>query len=158
MRYRILVAAGLIVAICSASAQADIIPFEVRWASLYGPAKPTYSAITSRDQWLMFWRSIKTDVVGGPMQSAVGAIPDIDFKRYTLIVAGAGKKSTGGYSISINSVVEERDAIRVTVVETTIGHNCAGSAISTSPFVGASIPATAKQVMFDIVTAETICK
>jgi hypothetical protein len=59
MRYLVFIATGLIAAFCFASAQADIIPFKVRWTSLYGLAKPTYSAITSRDQWLMFWQSIK---------------------------------------------------------------------------------------------------
>jgi protease stability complex PrcB-like protein len=88
----------------------------------------------------------------GPTPSVEEA-PEIDFRRYTLIVAGAGTKPTGGFTISINNVFEGSDFIRVSVIETKPGHNCAGTTISTRPFVGASIPTTIKRVIFDIATA-----
>jgi hypothetical protein len=135
------------------------IPFEVRWAFTYGPSIPTYMAITSRDRWLQFWKSMKKDqqeLMQGA-SSGLDEVPEIDFKRYTLVVAGAGTKSTGGFTISIRNVFESNNSIRVSIIETKPGHNCAGTAMSTSPFVGASIPATSKQVFFDITIAETVC-
>lgn len=142
------------------SAVADIpIPFEVRWASTQGPATPIYQTITSRDEWVQFWRKLRVDqerFMHGPTPRTDEA-PEVDFQRFMLIVAGAGTKPSSGYGIAIESIAEHGAEIRVLLIETSLGHNCAGTAISTAPFVGASIPITTKKVVFDIVKAELVC-
>jgi PrcB C-terminal len=136
------------------------IPVEVKWQSTFGPAAPTYVAIKSNEQWLRFWESMRIDqerFVHSPTPSFDKA-PEIDFSRYTLIVVGTGTKPSGGFGISIQNVVQKSNhSIRVSVLEKTPGHNCAGSAVSISPFVVASIPATGKEVIFDVISAETAC-
>ena len=160
MRSHVLFAAGASLAFVFRCASAGpSIPFEVRWVFTQGPANPTYLAITSRERWLAFWKSMKIDqerFLRG-LTPSVEEVPEIDFKRYTLIVAGAGTKPTGGFTISIKNVIEGKDSIRVSVIETKPGPNCAGTTISASPFVGAFIPATTKRVIFDIATAKTDC-
>jgi hypothetical protein len=78
-------------------------------------------------------------------------------KTYDTNVAGAGTKPMGGYSIAIQRIWDDSVDIRVSIEETSPGHNCAGTAVSTAPFVGATIPATTKKVVFDIFRAETVC-
>jgi hypothetical protein len=160
-------AAGLVLFLRCAHADTSI-PFEVKWAAFQGPANPTRLAIVSREQWLQFWTGLRIDqarFMHGPTESAEQSAarhmveaPDIDFTKYTVIVAGAGTKPTGGFTISIRNITESNDSIRVTIVETKPGHDCAGTAVPTAPFVGALIPATTKKVTFDTVAVETDCR
>jgi len=134
------------------------IPFEVKWQSTFGPSAPTRLVIKSSDQWLRFWEIMKIDqerFVHSPAPSTDKA-PEVDFSRYTLIVVGTGATS-GGFGISIQNIVESRHSIRVSVLEKKPGHNCAGAAVSISPFVVASIPATSKKVTFEFTGTETTC-
>jgi hypothetical protein len=134
------------------------VPFEVKWQSTFGPTSPTHLVIKSSDQWLRFWESMKIDqerFVYSPTPS-LDKVPEVDFGRYTLIVVGTGATS-GGFGISIQNIVESSHSIRVSVLEKKPGHNCAGAAVSISPFVVASIPATSKKVTFDFISTETTC-
>ncbi|HEV7612269.1 MAG TPA: protease complex subunit PrcB family protein [Steroidobacteraceae bacterium] len=124
-----------------------------------GPAEPTYQAITTREQWVQFWKQLRVGserFVHGPTPRTDEA-PEFDFKQVTLIVAGAGTKPMSGYSIAIQRIWDDSVNIRVSIEETSPGRNCAGTTISTAPFVGATIPATTKKVVFDISKAETVC-
>jgi hypothetical protein len=110
----------LIFVVGNTDAQASI-PFEVRWTDSQGPASPTYTSITSRDQLVEFWTRLKTDqsrFLHAAVPGAADPPPDIDFSRYMLIVAAAGTKSTGGYSIALESVFESGDRVRVSILET----------------------------------------
>jgi len=82
--------------------------------------------------------------------------PEIDFSRYTLIVVGTGA-STGGFGIAIQNIVESSHTIRVSVLQKKPGRNCAGGALSISPFEVVSIPVTSKKVTFDVINTETTC-
>lgn len=151
---------GIGFALCLQYANADSsIPFTVLWTVSQGPAEPTYQAITTREQWVQFWKQLRVDserFVHGPTPR-IDEAPEVDFKQVTLIVAGAGTKPTGGYSIAIQRIWDDGVNIRVSVEETSPGRNCAGTTVSTAPFVGATISAATKQVVFDISKAETVC-
>jgi hypothetical protein len=62
-----------------------------------------------------------------------------------------------GYAVSFRSVLEDPNAIRVIVLETSPGNSCAGSTVSTSPFIGALIAATNERIVFEIEHAEATC-
>jgi hypothetical protein len=151
---------GIGFALCLQCANADSsIPFTVLWTAYQGPATPTYQAITTREQWVQFWKQLRVDserFLHGPTPRTDEA-PEFDFKQVTLIVAGAGTKPMSGYSIAIQRIWDDSVNIRVSVLETSPGRNCAGTAMSVAPFVGASIPATTRKVVFDISRAETVC-
>jgi hypothetical protein len=118
---------GMSLALSLQCADADSsIPFTVLWVAFQGPAEPTYRAITSREQWVQFWKQLRV-------------------------------KPMGGYSIAIQRIWDDSVNIRVSIQETSPGRNCAGTAMSVAPFVGASIPETTKKVVFDISRAEAVC-
>jgi hypothetical protein len=155
MKPHLLLMVGASFALFSQHIVADTpVRFEVKWASTQGPAIPTYLSISSRDRWVEFWKQLKIDqerFIHGATPT-VDEAPEIDFSRVTLILAGAGTKPTGGFSISIQNIVETENDIRVTVVETELGR-CAGTTISTAPFVGAAIPVTTKRISFEVTKA-----
>ena len=149
-------AAAMLLSVQLATADGPV-SFQTSWSFSHGPVDPTYMAIKSHEQWLQLWRRIKDDHDGSGIGLNIDKIPETDFNRYTLIVAGSGKKPMSGYAVSFRSVIEGRDAIRVTVLETGPGSRCAGDTISTSPFIGALIPATGKKVIFETKYAEATC-
>jgi hypothetical protein len=151
---------GMSLALSLQCANADSsIPFTVLWVVSQGPAEPTYRAITSREQWVQFWKQLRVDserFVHGPTPRTDEA-PEMDFKQITFIVAGAGTKPMAGYSIAIQRIWDDSVNIHVSIQETSPGRNCAGTAMPVAPSVGASIPATTKKVVFEISRVETVC-
>jgi hypothetical protein len=153
------IAIGALVVYLQVACAASPIPFELKWTLTQGPADATYVAIRSRDQWEEMWRKIRSDYAGwnDALTPNPGKIPATDFARFTLIVAATGRKSSGGYSISINDIDETPNNVLVHVVETSPSQTCAGITMSTSPFVGVQIPATNKPVNFDIKKVSGSC-
>jgi hypothetical protein len=82
----------------------------------------------------------------------------IDFDRYTLLVAALGNQPSTGYSIAIRSVTESPTQISVSVIATHPGKDCIVLTVQTSPIALALIPATTKDVVFDVTDAEIDCR
>jgi hypothetical protein len=160
MRLALLTAVAYMALILDAAQADSPIPFELKWSLTQGPARSTYVVIRSQDQWQQMRDAIRTDYVATQnvaLAPTPEKMPVIDFNRFMLVVAAAGRKSTGGYSISITRIDNSPNSILVHVVETTPGENCAGTAMSTAPFAGAQIPIMDKSVNFDIKKVISSC-
>lgn len=70
----------------------------------------------------------------------------IDFNKYQIIAVFDNIKTTGGYSIDITSVVENRNNIVVTIKRLLTGDN---STVMTQPFHIVKIPKTTKPIVFE---------
>ena len=123
-----------------------------------GPKAPLFTAIQSEEQWRELWSQIGPRVAPDMDQRRP---QHIDFTRKTLLVAALGTKPTGGYTVSVNSVVESPTQITVNVIALR-PKNC-GSALNgvtlttTSPIALVLIPKTTKPVEFNTRETEDAC-
>lgn len=67
-------------------------------------------------------------------QTSGGSPPDIDFDHTVVLAAFAGDKSTGGYSIRIDEVLQEDNRIAVNVIVVTPGGSCSVASSITNPY------------------------
>jgi PrcB C-terminal len=122
-----------------------------------GPDTPTYTAIQSEREWRSLWSEIEPRIARDMEQKGPHPFPPVDFTRRTLLVAALGTKPTGGYSVSIHSVVENPSRITVNVTELRPAKGCPVTLTSTHPIALVVIPRTSKPVGFSTTEAELIC-
>jgi hypothetical protein len=76
-------------------------------------------------------------------------VPSIDYKHRTALLAVAGPRSSSGYRIRIDEIVERRDRVIVRLREVTPRLDDRVSPGVTSPYVFVTIPRSEKKVFFD---------
>jgi hypothetical protein len=76
-------------------------------------------------------------------------LPEVDFGREAVVLASLGTRSTGGYTIDIDSVRARNDAVDVFVRTTSPGPTCGATAALTQPVVMVAIPRTPLPVRFE---------
>jgi hypothetical protein len=126
---------------------------------------PSYFAIRSRKELVAWWNGQESRPQSPPAPAKLNAPPspataqslgDIDFDRYTLIVANAGSKPSSGFGVAITSVLV-RDTVSVSVLETVPGVNCPRLTELTHAESFALIPNTKLPIRFFIITATVDC-
>jgi hypothetical protein len=122
-----------------------------------GPDAPTFTTIRSERDWREFWPQIETRMARDMDQRDPHPLPPIDFTRQILLVAALGMKPTGGFSVSIRSVVEDSSRITVNVVAVSPGKNCMVTLTTTNPIALILIAKTSKPVQFSTTRAELPC-
>jgi hypothetical protein len=123
-----------------------------------GPAQPMFSVIRTEPEWKQLWSEIEPHMGQDGDKRGPYPAPFIDFRRDTLIVAAAGMKTSGGWSVAIHSMREFPSRILVFVIELRPGKHCMASSVITHPIALALIPRTTKPVDFDIIRGETACE
>jgi len=83
-------------------------------------------------------------------------LPNVDFEKYTLLVANAGYKVNGPYDVKFDSVTDTPNEIRVHV---TVGGPATCPAVpEAGHYVAMAIfPRSDKPVQFDVTTRNSIC-
>jgi hypothetical protein len=76
-------------------------------------------------------------------------LPVIDFSREAVILASLGTRSTGGYTIDIDSVRAGSTVLEVFVRTTSPGPTCGATAALTQPVVMVALPRTRLPVRFE---------
>ncbi len=101
-------------------------------------------AITTPDQWQAFWSAVMADR-GSPR----GA-PPVDFQQKMVLAAAMGRRTTGGYFVSIDEATSDVAASRlnVRVREVSPGKMCAVSQSLSSPIDAVLVPNSNYQVRF----------
>ena len=124
---------------------------DFRFCTGSDPSIPGYIAIHSRNEW--------KEHCGGRHGEAVAIIgPNIDFHRYTLLVANAGVKPSSGYSLVFRLVRETSAAVSVDIVELKPGPSCPVlTEIVPSLQAYALIPETSKPIRFSVSRALVDC-
>ncbi len=97
-----------------------------------------------RDQgsWTNLWARVVSNLDPRP------AAPAIDFGRDMVVAAAMGTKSTGGYSIGIDSAYTADEGIYVVVREVSPGPGCSVTFALTAPFAAVLLPRSPDPVLF----------
>jgi protease stability complex PrcB-like protein len=90
--------------------------------------RPAGLVVKGTRRWRSVWESLNSGVQPTP------ALPKVDFARRMLLVAIQGRKSSGGYSIVVTSVMDEGRRWRVNVEERSPGPTCIVPSVLTSPY------------------------
>ena len=99
------------------------------------------SGITTRERMIITdaatWSKVWGDIVAS--HSPTPALPAADFGRETIVVASMGQRSSGGYSISIDSAGVAGDTVILAVTERSPGPTCGTTAALTAPVAFARV-------------------
>lgn len=106
--------------------------------------EPQEVVIRNSEDWQKLWSQIHGTLE--PMPS----VPTIDFSTHMVVGYFLGQRSSGGYSVSIEEVLETGDAITVTLTTTRPGRNSIVSQALTSPYAIQAIPKNDKNVIFKL--------
>ncbi|MBV8852967.1 MAG: protease complex subunit PrcB family protein [Sinobacteraceae bacterium] len=123
-----------------------------------GPDTALFTAIRSEGEWKALWSQLEPRMARDRDQRGPHSLPPIDFTRKILLVAALGMKMTGGYTVSIDSVVEEPAGIRVNAVGGYPGKKCVLLQAVTHPIALALIPRTSKRITFNTTEVEHSCE
>jgi hypothetical protein len=131
------------------AAEDDKVPFQVLPLppTLGLPDRHTNFVIRSAQQW---------DIWANNLTGVAESLPDIDFERYTAIVASSGYKEHGPVVVSFDSITDAGNVIRVHVTITS-PTACPPQAVAGHYAAIALIPNTDKPVQFDVSSRDTNC-
>jgi hypothetical protein len=117
------------------------------------------SGITRRDRIVVRdaagWRTLWPELLGS--HSPVPPVPAADFGRETIVVASMGQRSSGGYSVSIESAGVAGDTILLAVTERSPGRTCGTTAALSSPIALARVMRPRAIIRFVEKAAVTDC-
>jgi hypothetical protein len=110
----------------------------------YNSGLRTAERLVIRDEatWQATWAAISGNITPAPPR------PAIDFEREMLVVAALGERSTGGYSIIIESASATGEALTVRIHSTAPGSTCVTTQAFTQPVDVARLPRMAGPVSF----------
>lgn len=95
--------------------------------------------IRSQNEWLKLWREMFPDQI---------TISSTNFDEQELIALFQGEKSTAGYSINVEKIVNQVFYIEIIVKEISPGENCFLTQSITKPYSIVSLPRTDKEIRF----------
>jgi len=161
MRYALSLVALLALAPSALAGDPDIYPmgYELYIPSKYfrptaGPNQRLMTVINAQPEWEKLWGSL--DPMARDMaQKDPYPAPEIDFTRYSLLVAALG--SGGGESVAIEEVRSIGSDIIVNIVALRPGPGCMVTTEMKYPIALALIPRTVKPVRFGVTKATFAC-
>ena len=111
-------------------------------ASNSGAADETRLVVRDSVSWALLWPRLVEH--SDPMPP----LPPVEFPRRLLLVAALGERRSGGFSISIDSVIETPAWILAYVRSTSPGRGCIVTLGFTQPIRIVNVPATTKPITF----------
>ncbi len=115
------------------------ISFETIRSGIYSnqPEKKNH-VIDNLCEWETFWWDMdKTQ-----------SLPDINFSENIVLAVFQGERSSGGYSISVDTIIETESALEVFVREVSPGQRCSVTMALTQPYTIIVVEQTDKDVQF----------
>jgi hypothetical protein len=117
------------------------------------------SGITRRDRIVIedavAWARVWPELVGS--HSPVPPLPTVDFEHEAIVIASMGRRSSGGYTISIDSARLAGDTITLVVTERSPGGTCGTTAALSSPVAVARVTRPRVPVRYVEKTVVTDC-
>ncbi len=98
--------------------------------------------IKNREDFSELWRSLKSIFIPFPEPTF------IDFEKFMLICVFMGERSTGGFNIEIERIIERGREILVYVKEESPGRNCVVTMAFTQPYHIVKLEKKDKKVKF----------
>ena len=104
------------------------VPFVTVYKTQYsGIGAYRLQPIASAAQWASVWQEIHSPT------SEPLALPPVDFAGQRLLLAAAGERPNGCYSIAVDSIVRRGSMLEATLVETVPGNDCGCTLAITQP-------------------------
>lgn len=75
-------------------------------------------------------------------------IPIVDFEKQMSLLVAMGEKSSGGFFIKIDSIIEDQNSITVNIIEEHPGKDCQTASVIVYPYQIISIEKSSKEVVF----------
>jgi hypothetical protein len=116
-----------------------------------GVTDSTRVVIRTEVDWAAIWETIWNP------QTPMPALPQVDFTREMVVVAGLGTRSSGGYSIRVDSVFQRAGQIEVVVQKTAPGAACVVTGALTQPVDAVRIPRSADPAVFTVRSTVRAC-
>jgi hypothetical protein len=110
-------------------------------------AFPSQTTLVIRDQ--QSWQDLWSRMTQNSPQLALG-LPTVDFAQDMVLVAAAGTRNTGGYSVAINGGTQSSGNATVNVLITSPGTGCVATQAFTSPVDMAITPRSDATIAFQI--------
>jgi hypothetical protein len=132
-----------------------VTQFRAEWLSslTFWIERPKYDVFRKKEDLKEFWDAAREQSPNVP-----AAIPDIDFSRFTLVIAAVGRRPDGGYSVVMSSYIETPERILLLVEDRQqSGDRCLAPQMVAYPIVFGLIPKTTKRVEFQVTTVMTAC-
>lgn len=107
-----------------------------------GLAGKTEAVLRNNADWKKLWDKHCSNVAPRP------SLPVVDFSKEMVIAVSIGSRSSGGYSVSITSIVDDGTNLVVTYKEKEPEPNRLYTAAITHPFVFVKVPLASKPVKF----------
>ncbi|HEV8357634.1 MAG TPA: protease complex subunit PrcB family protein [Gemmatimonadales bacterium] len=101
------------------------------------------------------WRALWDGVTWGV--SPEPPLPAVDFSRDLVLVAAMGRRPTGGYAVTIDSVYRHERGTAAYVTETEPGTGCITTQALTAPAVGVTVPKEVAPIQFVVRRAVHDC-
>jgi hypothetical protein len=117
-------------------------PESVSFTSQSGMTDSARVVIRTEAAWRETWQRVWQSVQPTP------PVPQVDFQRDLLVVAGLGLRHTGGYGIVVDSAYRHADHVEVVIRKISPGRNCIVTMATTQPVDIARLPATQQPVRF----------
>lgn len=107
--------------------------------------------IRTQEEWQTFWAELYSRRSEPPL------LPAVNFANEMVLVASAGQKSTGGYTIDIRELYTHAGELFAIVLETSPGSGCVLTTALTAPVVVMRVPRSDGPVHFIDETAVHNC-
>lgn len=117
--------------------------------------KPWVKIIRNQTDWESYFYAT-TAAITYP-ESMAPIAPVLDFENYQVISGGLGGRSSGGYSIAIDSVHELESSMVVHVLDVIPGPGCVVSFWLTNPSITFLVKKTDKPIKFTVSTLINPC-
>ncbi|HEV2145921.1 MAG TPA: protease complex subunit PrcB family protein [Longimicrobiaceae bacterium] len=115
-------------------------PYSFTYSSGYH--EPARLVVRSEAEWRRVWGKLHERVHPQP------ELRRVDFSRHAVLVAALGSRSSGGYSILVDSVSDAGGELRAVVRKVSPGAGCVVTQAFTQPVDVVLVPASGKRVRF----------
>ncbi len=113
---------------------------------------PTKKVIKTKEEFLQLWADAHRNLLPPPKA------PEVDFEEYQVVIVAMGMRTSGGYSIKINSVNNSKGNLMISVTETSPGKGCMLTEALTFPFQMIQIKKNDGKVFFNVTEKVIDCE
>ena len=119
----------------SGTGRADNLPMrKIAKGAMSGVREAKQEVIKTKSDWELFWSKHSVN------QSAVTAIPDVDFGKETVVAVIMGQQRTGGFTIEIIGVESEAEKLVISIKRSSPPKGAMVIQALTTPFHIVAVP------------------
>lgn len=113
-----------------------------------GNEKSWLKVIKNQQEWEEYFYSTMAAITY--VQGKAPVAPELDFKNYQVIAGGLGLRSSGGYTLAIDSVRQFEDVMYIHVLDIRPGPGCVVTAALTYPSITVLVKKTETPIRYSV--------